>query len=331
MREILDVEVFTGLLEIDPNKGYPFVTCTEMAFLSVMKYYNKNILAIMVKMNFLYEFYTNNEYVVFLSINPDFYTDSAFFNEIGITKKVHTIIEDKSLECIKKCIENKHPVQFRIDLYYQKDRDFFYKTQHALHYLVGYGFDDEKQKIYMIDNLKGYDKYEINYKDYSILRGEAKNSDVWEFIESKKVDTYSEEFVNKMLGIYVNGIKNQQKMREDALESINLLIDQFGHSMGRPEFATNINSVIYSKTSELYRMIFLEKYHLYSEKGQEKIEGLLKKIITFWKKIYLSINYRNMSFYSNDDYEKEIKYLEKIYIHEKELCECLVAELVWAE
>ena len=78
-------------------------------------------------------------------------------------------------------------------------------------------------------------------------------------------------------------------------------------------------------------MIFLEKYHLYSEKGQEKIEGLLKKIITFWKKIYLSINYRKMSFYSNDDYEKEIKYLEKIYIYEKELCECLVAELVWAE
>lgn len=285
MREIIDLEIFKELLKIEPNKGYPFVSCREMALLSVMKYYNINILSIMVKMNFIYKFYKDNPYVVFSCINPDLYSNKDFFDSIGITENTISFKED-SLNCIKRCIENKHPVLFYIDLYYQKERELYYESQHIAHTLIGYGFDDEKQILYVLDNIKGYDKYEIEYSDFPILRGVVKDSDIVEYIKTHNIDTYSEEFENKMLDIYVHGIREQYKMRKDALENIILLTDNFASSVSRQEFRNDVNSVIYEKVSELYRMTYLKKYHLYSEQGQQKIEKLLKDIISKWKRFF---------------------------------------------
>lgn len=328
MREILDLEVFRDLLNIESNKGYPFVSCKEMALLSVMKYYGINVLPIMVKMNFIYEFYKDNKYVVFSCINPDFYSDKDFFESIGVIENTISLKEDDSLRCIKKCIEDKHPVSFDIDLFYQEGRDFFYNTQHAVHTLLGYGFDDEKQRIYVLDNIKGYDKYEIKYRDYDVLRGVAKDRDIVEYINIKNIDTYSEEFVNKMLDIYVAGIKAQYQTRKEALKNIGLLADSFENSVKRSEFATDINSVIYEKVSELYRMIFLRKYHLYSENVQEKIEKLLCDIISKWKSVFIAIQYFSISSYSSHDYSKQLNCLNDIYKIEKELCESLTKELL---
>lgn len=327
MREIIDLETFKELLKIDPNKSYPFVSCKEMALLSVMKYYGINELSMMVKMNFMYKFYKENQYVVFSCINPDLYSDKNFFDSVGIAENIISLKED-SLNCIKRCIENKHPVFFDIDLYYQEGRELFYKIRHAAHTLIAYGFDDEKQILYVLDNIQGYDKCEIKYSDYPILRGDVKGSDIVEYIKTKNIDTYSEEFENKMLDIYVNGIKNQYEMRKDALENIVLLIDNFASSVSRQEFGNDIISVIYEKVSEFYRMTFLKKYHLYSEQGQQKIEKLLNDIISKWKRVFLLIQYLAISSYGNEDYSKPIKCLYDIYEIEKELCECLIKQLL---
>lgn len=37
----LEIDVYDGMIELGKNKGYPFVSCDEMSFLSVMKYYKK--------------------------------------------------------------------------------------------------------------------------------------------------------------------------------------------------------------------------------------------------------------------------------------------------
>ena len=326
MRIINDIEIFKDLLEIEPNKGYPFVSCDEMALLSVMKYYDINPLSMMVKMNFVYRYFEDDPSEVFSCITPDLYSDKVFFDLVGIEEKSISVDED-SLSSIKKCIDNRHPVLFDIDLFYQEGRELYYKAQHAAHTLIGYGYDDEKQLLYVIDNINGYDKYEIKYSDYHILRGTEKNGDIVEYINFKDQDTYANEFENRMVEIFVSGIKDQYVLRKKSLDDIFLLSDKFADSLRRQAFANNINSVIYKKVSELYRMTVLRRHQLYSEQGQEIIEQLLKNIIAKWKRIFLFIQYYSVSLYENQDYSKALKCLSDVYESEKELCDRLINDL----
>ena len=92
MKKILDVNVFDGLIKIDPAfRNYPFVTCYEMSMLSVLNYYHKNILPFMTKMNFTYKYYGKDADLVFYVVNSEFDSSFDVLKELGIEKRIHHV------------------------------------------------------------------------------------------------------------------------------------------------------------------------------------------------------------------------------------------------
>lgn len=325
MNKILDLDVFDGMINIDPSYiSYPFITCYEMSLLSVVKYYKKSILPLMTKMNFAYKFNGANEDIIFLSINPDFDDRFDLLKSLRLERRTHEVEETNAMNCIRECISNDHPVQFMIDLFYQKGREYFYNFQHGGHYVNGYGFDDEKKIIHIIDNVQGYAKYTVKYEEFSTLRGEVQGSPIWEFVNCDDSIASSEEYDNRMIDMYCKGIKDQYDMRKDSLHEIEKLIDVFPVCASKVFFVENINGVLYNKISELCRIIYLRRFGIYDNKSSDSIEELLKRIIDKWKKIHSLLYYKKISQYSGNDFGKEISCLTEIIDIEKELCESLV-------
>ena len=324
MKKILDLDVYDGMIIIDPdNKGYPFVSCEEMSLLSVMNYYKKNYLPLMVKMNFIYKFNGEEEEHTFQSINPNLDDKFDLLENIGIERKIHVVEGSKELDLFRDCMINNHPVQFMIDLFYQEGREYYYNFQHGGHDVIGYGFDDEKEILHIIDNVRGYDKYEIRYDQVNRLRGAVQGTEIWEYINSKDINTFSDEYTKRMLDMYCRGIREQHDLRMNAINEISSLIERFSFCAANPNFSQNVNGEVYNKTSELCRMTYLRKFGLYKDDVSDQIEKLLREIVKKWKRIHSLICYKELSLYSAEDYTDEITCLEGIMGLEKELVDVL--------
>ena len=324
----LEVDVYNGMFELGNNKGYPFVSCDEMSVLSVMKYYKKNLLPMMVKMNFMYKIKEEAETLVFTGYNPNLDLDFDLFANIGIKKISNTTQAIDSLSCIKRSISDNHPAQFMIDLFYQEGREYYYNNQHGGHYVLAYGFDDTKGELYIIDNVAGYDKYIIRYDDFDKLRGVEQNGEIWEYINNPNIDTFAPEYVTKMLMMYKTGIRNQMEEREESIELVNILIEKYDDFMMQPEFTSHINGVTYNKISEWCRMLYISKYMLYNIESQKKIENYLQEIVKDWKRINLFVKYKSAERLTIDDYSEERRILANIVKNERALNKALVTELL---
>ena len=325
MNKVLDLDVFDGMYNLDPSfKSYPYITCYEMSLLSVVKYFNKSISPLMTKMNFIYKFHGVNEDLVFLSDNPDFEASFDLLKCLGLERKTHEVDEITSMNCIKECLFNDHPVQFMIDLFYQKGREYYYNFLHGGHYVIGYGFDDEKKDIYTIDNVQGYAKYPIKYEEFNTLRGEVQKSPVWEYVNCDDSIVASEEYDNKMIDMYCKGIKDQYNLRKESLHEIDKFIDVFPVCASKEFIVENMNCILYNKISELCRIVYLRQFEIYDSRSGNSIEELLRMIIDKWKKIHSLLYYKKISNFSGNDFDMEISCLTEIREIEKELCELLV-------
>lgn len=324
----LEIDVYDGMIELGKNKGYPFVSCDEMSFLSVMKYYKKNILPMMLKMNFMYKIVKGTKDIVFTAYNPNLDSKFDLFTNIGIKKVANPVRNIDSLSCIKRCILEEHLAQFMIDLFYQEGREYYYNNQHGGHYVLAYGFDDLKRELYIIDNVAGYDKYVIRYSDFEKLRGIEQNGEIWEYINNPIINTYADEYVASLLTMYINGIKCQMKEREKSIDTIYFLIDRYSEFVVQPEFPSHINGVTYNRISELCRMKYISRYELYNSEYQRNIENTLQKIVNDWKKINLFVKYKSMERDRNDDYSEEKKILTNIIENEHLLNAALVEGII---
>lgn len=327
-KRILDINIYDGMLECGKNRWYPFVSCDEMTFLSVMIYYKKNILPMMIKMNFLYKLEKESGQLIFGADNPNLDSKYNLLSDIGIKKVINKSQNTDGLKHIKKCIWNKHPAQFMIDLFYQRGRDYYYNNVHGGHYVLAYGFDDYEGEIHLIDNVAGYDKYIIKYIDFDKLRGIEQNGEIWEYVNEYDIDTYAREFEAKALEMYKVGISEQMEERGQSIELINKLIDQYNEFMLQTDFCNHINGVTYNRISELCRMRYISKYMLYSTISQKKIENYLQEIIADWKKVNLYVKYRNARRQKEEEYIEEKKILASIIKNEHALNKILVTELL---
>ncbi len=325
MKKILDVNVFDGMIKINPAfSNYPFVTCFEMSMLSVLNYYHKNILPFMTKMNFSYKYYDKDADLIFYTITPEFDGSFDALKELGIEKRVHHVEEEKTLECLRNCIIDGHPTQFMIDLFYQEGKEFFYQFQHGGHYVNGYGIDDENGILHTIDNVHGYAKYEVKYEELNQLRGNYQGTEIWEFVNCNEIDTFSKSFEDRMINMYRSGIREQYDMRMEGINEIRIMRDSLPFCMEIPIFSMSMEGIAYNRISELCRLLYLRKYDLYQEDAENRIEELLRSIVKKWQKMYSLLNYKRMTEYSGEDYEKESICLNAIMDYEKELCDLLV-------
>jgi hypothetical protein len=160
---------------------------------------------------------------------------------------------------VKEYVNQGNLILLTIDLYYQKNKVYYYQTKHGEHAVLVYGYSDEKQCFYIIDNIdKGYQKYTLSYDEagdylmglcnycgydncsYYYMRfykdGESKKRS-----DAAVTDRFLSN-INKNKGIY-----------EKSLESILEFRTRLREICTYPTFEENLLSVKYRKASLCFR------------------------------------------------------------------------------
>jgi|GEM_PF-4690364 len=330
-KSILNIHLFSGVSDITGNKHDPFVNCFYTPLLSILKYYKLSIAPVVTSICFLYEIVNRD---VFPSGYLRVKNELLFDLKTTLTKaRIDMIRETPKIEeilyFIKQCIDNNSPVYVYIDMYYQKGRDAYYQKNHnGEHGILVYGYDDFEGKVHFIDDVYGYDLYEMSYDELFIY---------YEGLLKYCRKSYSEEntvFVFKNVSNDFNN--NEIKISNTITEFSKAMIDKKDYIINgydelivfeniqnvvennESEFLA-LTSILHRKQSENYQYRFLASCGFYLLDYEPVMSSLLNKIVADWAKIRNIIArdiYKNTG-YTKETQESVVKYLREILEAEK--------------
>lgn len=146
----------------EPFDKFWFRTCFYQAFLSIAKYFGGNLNKYFSNQIFEYE-EMDTGHLMIVRKNIVHYTEVEGIKERKL-KQVKNIIPE--IEC---AIEEGHPVIIATDTYYVPHRNDTYLTQHGIHYICIYGFDNKTRRFNILDHASWgsykYEKKEMLYSD----------------------------------------------------------------------------------------------------------------------------------------------------------------------
>ena len=311
----------------------PVVDCTVTNDLIIASAYCENTNEILYNILFLYEYNTKTD-----EGTPKFQIKVNFFdqrenilNRMGIQIIKKAPAQDRIVTEIKKAIDNNSIVIMHIDLFYQKGRTYYYKEKHGYHTILIYGYDNEKKVFYTIDNIHGYDIYEVNFDmlpEYYIGLHDFlgyKRNDIYinEYVYSKNVREKRLENTDNLLSFCKN-MSNSHERWKQSIESIIMLKENLSFFWHYRNFEEDLATIKYRKASECFRLQKLKECNLFDGLCLKKMEENLAAILEDWKKFHglvmynrIRNNYTQIPVVINklldDIYNREILFSEDLF------------------
>ena len=313
----------------------PYGDCMCMADLATLNYFGLSNLEILYNLHFTYKFLEVNN-VGYSAFGLD---TSLFEDRKDILKGLGINIIEKHpqmdclVESIRESIMNNRPIFLFVDIFYQKGRYFYYNHQHGVHACLVYGFDDENQLVYTIDNYDGYKTYIVTYDmivqyckgvfQYCNFRPDSLYFREYCFNGTNL--EFNEEYNTKILKNFFEKSLNKANERNTGLNSIKILSERLEDLMNLKSFEENLSSVIYKRGSECFMIKNLYQYNVFDKNIQQEIDSKLNAILENWTRIRSIAIHYNRSNRGLDDkcvtirkrldslYEDEIVYSDLLY------------------
>lgn len=328
MKKVLEpMSAFYGMkdmLGIDD----PFGDCMCMSDLATINYFGLSNLEILYNLRFTYKF---------LEVNNVGY--SAFGLDTFLFEKREDILDglginiiekhpqmDSLVESIRESIINNRPIFLFVDLFYQKGRYFYYNHQHGVHACLVYGFDDENQLVYTIDNYDGYKTYIVSYDtivqyckgvfQYCNFRADSLYFREYRF-DGTSLE-FDELYNTKILKKFFKNSLDKAGERNNGLNSIKTLSERLEDLMNLKSFEENLSSVIYKRGSECFMIKNLYRYNIFDKNTELEIDSKLNAILENWTRIRsIAIHYNRSNRGLDDKCINIRKRLDCIYEDEK--------------
>lgn len=281
----------------------PIVDCTITNDLIIASAYGENINEILYNVLLCYEYCTKtDEGNLKFQIKADFFEPREnILNRLGIRiiKKAPT--QDRLITEIKKAIDNNSIIVMHIDLFYQKGRTYYYNERHGYHAMLIYGYNDEKKSFYTIDNIHGYNAYEVTYDillEYYI--------GLHNFLGYNQDDIYVNEYAHSnhniekrlknsdVLLMFCKNMENSHKRWKRSIESIKMLKENLNAFWKSKNFEEDLATIKYRKAYECYRLSKFKECNSFDNLRLKKMEENLKVILEDWKKIHGLLMYNRI-------------------------------------
>lgn len=330
---------------IEPFNLFYFRTCFFNGAFSVIQYFNRDVLKYVLNTMNVYDQVPlwNVDILedVRSSENPDSlqffglkYLESKDFNTLLEEDGISWRSRENSQEMIpdiQNAVNNGHPVIVGLDYFYESIRKDTYQKEHALHFVLVYGYHPVRKVFYIIehhhrDNLS-YEKREISYEDLNNAHAMAYQLEAYqkvmpslffEFWESREAKTAEELILPEKF--YVANYCSYQKEVENGIYRLDDFLTEYESMIQDKEhieknarfFLSHLNSIINAKLVELYKLkqIFDEDFSLCQ---------LQEQITAQWESVRIQLaKCMYMQEYSTVRLKKNIARMEKIIELEKE-------------
>ncbi|WFR55796.1 BtrH N-terminal domain-containing protein [Anaerocolumna sp. AGMB13025] len=264
------------------NNDDIYCNCYFMSLLNIAKTFGKNENEIILNADLIYDFFENNDsgYPGFRLKVDTFDELSELLKSMGIGCAWDKIKASDVIDYVKEYVRQGNLILLSIDLYYQRDKVYYYQTKHGEHAILVYGYNDEKQCLYIIDNInKGYQEYTITYEEADdYIKGLCNYCGYDEYSyyytrfyidgENKK---HSDSVITEKF------LSNITKNKENYIKSLNSILEyktRLREICTYPNFEENLLSVKYRKASLCYRnKLVLDQRFRHSGKYESLLEN----------------------------------------------------------
>ncbi len=280
------------------NAEWPFVTCYYMIIMSIYEYFHINQLACLLGMGFAYEFIENEKRIAFSYKVIPFERNNTVNDPLllGLNMISYEIMEEHPLDIIKHAIDNGHPLNCMLDIYYLEGREGYYHEHHGGHNILITGYDDAKEVFYVMDNVDSYSIYEWSYETMAYCIEQTKGMEggenfvfLVEITYDKRCDTYDSAWVKNAIEEYKRNLDSIKDQWANNCKELDTMIERLDDLIRQKQFIINIESVIYRMSSELYILTKTKEYGIYEESKLDRICELKRKIIDKWYKFRLKL------------------------------------------
>ncbi|PYG89074.1 hypothetical protein LY28_00896 [Ruminiclostridium sufflavum DSM 19573] len=328
MKKILEpMQAFYAMKEMLGSDA-PYGDCMCMADLATLNHFSLSNLEIIYNLQFTYKFVESNSVgnLAFGLDTPLFVKREDILKGLGINIIEKHPQTDLLVDNIRESIMNNRPIFLFVDLFYQKGRYFYYNNQHGVHACLVYGFDDENQAVYTIDNYDGYNTYIVSY---DMIVQYCKG--IFEYCHNFRKDSlyfreycfegtdlkFDEAYNNTIICRFFKNSLGKADERNKSLGSIAVLNERLEELMNISGFEENLSSVSYKKNSEYFMIRNLYQYNVFNKATQLEIDRRLNIIIENWARIGSIVQHYTKTKKNLDEKCKKIRMrLNSIYEYE---------------
>ena len=164
---INDITIYDDMKKMYRNDDM-YCNCYFMLLLNITKAFGKNEHEIILNADLTYDLFEKNDsgYPGFRLKVETFVEMNELLKHMGIGLSSNKIEAVNVIDSMKEYINQGNLILLSIDLFYQKNKVYYFQKQHGEHTVLVYGYSDEKQCLYLIDNInKGYEKYTVSYEE----------------------------------------------------------------------------------------------------------------------------------------------------------------------
>ncbi|EGD48928.1 hypothetical protein Cpap_3355 [Ruminiclostridium papyrosolvens DSM 2782] len=339
MKKVLEpMKAFYGMKDMLGIED-PYGDCMSMSDLATLNYFGLCGLEIIYNFYFVYNFADDDRNLFGC---PVFCIDTLLFDKReNILKGLGIDIIEKQpkmdllVESIRESIMNNRPIFLFVDLFYQKGRFFYYNNRHAPHACLVYGFDDENQVVYTIDDYNGYKTYIVSY---DMIVQYCKG--IFEYCNFRKDSLYfreycfegtnlkfDEEYNSKVLRKFFKNSLSKAEERYKSLNLIKVLSEDLESFINVSSFEAILSSVIYKRGSECFMIKNLYQYDTFDKNIQSEIDSKLNTILQNWTLIRNTVCHYNLNKKNMDKKCNKIKQiLDTIYEDETTYSDLLYSQ-----
>lgn len=334
---------FDGMKKMYKGKNYPYANCVYDSMLTVAKYYNKNILPILNNVIFIYRFDSEklNNIGYFKLEVVNIKERDELLNDIGIVINAKSPKIDCLYNEIINSISNGSPIEIYIDMFFQEGRRFYYNKKHGAHSVLVHGYDITSNTLYTIDDITDYKEYYSSFTEFqNYCKGLFENCGFIDkenyFFEYSLNSTVNnnlltqEELIHLYITDFVNNMFLYQNDIIESLQNIKYLSDNYEYIMKEniEDMIETLNSTIYRKHSEKFRLNNLYKHNFDVLNARKKIDILIDEIIKDWMVVRaFSIKAISLQKFSKEICNECINLIKKIYEREMKYNEILFSML----
>lgn len=145
-----------------------YISCYYSSLLPVINKFGKNLTPFLLN-SFVYLKY-DKETKKIIPYNDTIIPEEKIFYEQGLLIKKDAISNERVLDDVRFSIRKNRPVIVLIDSYFQKISYNTYLKKHSLHYLLIFGFDDQKQILRINEHAfwesKRYSLFDWGYEEF---------------------------------------------------------------------------------------------------------------------------------------------------------------------
>jgi len=275
---------------IEPIQDYFFNSCFYSSLFPVVEFFGRSVLPFMVNGIGAYMFYDTEERC---SAYIRFYQEREIQDVLDEIKIDYQKIElcDKLHETIVENLNKKNPVIVAVDCFWETIRPEMYQKVHLPHYLLIFGYDDEKKEYLIIEQNHeedilfhkktiARDELEIAYKGFCENFFRQDRGSVWIFSENES--KYKVE-LKDLRKDYKDNLKKNKDRLDLGMQEIYAFRDKFIALLEREEeFWQRLQDIIEGNNDILKHMnaksILYES--IFREDDQELI--LFRRIQEIW-------------------------------------------------